>query len=83
MIRDKRLPIKKQYLLYLEEVPKHKFACKAVKISEDSGKRWRDEDKDFADLCETRIVVFLNMFFIFLYELIVLKIYRQPRRFVN
>jgi len=25
MIRDQRLPIKKQYLLYLEEVPKHKF----------------------------------------------------------
>lgn len=55
MIKDDKLPIKEQYLLYLEEVPKHKFACKAVKISEDTGKRWRDEDKNFADLCEAKI----------------------------
>lgn len=55
MIRDQRLPIKKQYLLYLEEVPKHKFAFKAGKISKDSGKRWRNEDKDFADQCEAKI----------------------------
>jgi hypothetical protein len=55
MINDNRLPIKENYLLYLEEVPKHKFACKAVKISEDTGKRWRNEDQDFADLCEAKI----------------------------
>lgn len=60
MIKDKRLKLKKQYLLYLEEVPKHKFACKAVKISEDSGKRWRKEDKDFADQCEARIAVWVR-----------------------
>lgn len=55
MIQDKRLPIKENYLLYLEEVPKHKFACKSVKISKDTGKRWRNEDQDFADLCEAKI----------------------------
>lgn len=55
MKRDRRLVTKKYYLLYLSEVPKHKFACKAVKISEDTGKRWRDEDKDFADQCEAAI----------------------------
>lgn len=55
MIQDKRLSIKEGYLLYLEEVPKHKFACKSVKISEDTGKRWRNEDQDFADLCEAKI----------------------------
>ncbi len=55
MIKDKRLSIKEEYLLYLSEVPKHKFACMAVKISEDTSKRWRDEDRDFADLCEQNI----------------------------
>lgn len=55
MINDKKLSKKKQYLLYLSEVPKHKFACKAVKISEDTSKRWRDEDTDFADRCEASI----------------------------
>lgn len=60
MINDQRLPIKEKYLLYLEEVPKHKFACKAVKISEDTGKRWRDEDKDFADRCEEKISVWVR-----------------------
>ena len=60
MIKDDRLSIKENYLLYLEEVPKHKFACKAVKISEDTGKRWRDEDRDFADLCEAKIAVWVK-----------------------
>lgn len=55
MIQDERLKIKEMYLLYLEDVPKHKWACKACKISEDTGKRWRDEDKDFADECEERL----------------------------
>lgn len=55
MLKDKRFLIKEKYLLYLSEVPKHKFACKAVKISEDTGKRWRDEDQDFADECEAKI----------------------------
>lgn len=55
MINDERLEIKEKYLLYLEDVPKHKWACKAVKISEDTSKRWRDEDEDFADQCESRI----------------------------
>lgn len=60
MIKDKRLPIKKQYLLYLEEVPKHRFACMAVKISTDTGKRWRSEDKNFAELCEAKIAVWVR-----------------------
>lgn len=59
MIQDKRLSINEGYLLYLEEVPKHKFACKAVKISEDKGKRWRNEDQDFADLCEAKVAVWV------------------------
>ena len=52
MIEDERLKVKEDYLLYLEDVPKHKWASKAVRISEDTSKRWRDEDKDFADRCE-------------------------------
>jgi len=60
MLKDKRLQIKESYLLYLEEVPKHKFACKAAKISEDTGKRWRDEDSDFADLCEAKIAIWVR-----------------------
>jgi len=31
MINDDRLPIKEAYLSYLEEVPIHKWASKAVK----------------------------------------------------
>ncbi len=60
MIKDDKLIIKNNYLLYLEEVPKHKFACKAVKISEDTGKRWRDEDGNFADQCEARIALWVK-----------------------
>ena len=52
MIQDDRLPKKELYILYLEDVPKHKWACKAVGISDDTSKRWRDEDSDFADACE-------------------------------
>jgi len=52
MIEDDRLPKKQLYILYLEDVPKHKWACKAVGISDDTSKRWRDEDSDFADACE-------------------------------
>lgn len=59
MINDKRLSIKENYLLYLGDVPKHKFACKAVKISEDTGKRWRDDDTDFADMCEAKIAAWV------------------------
>lgn len=58
--KTKQKLIKRQYLQYLEEVPKHRFACMAVKISEDTGKRWRDEDKDFADLCEQKISVWIR-----------------------
>lgn len=60
MLQDTRLKTKKEYLFYLAEVPKHKFACKAVKISEDTGKRWRDEDTDFADLCEAKIAAWVK-----------------------
>lgn len=60
MLKGKRLKTKKEYLLYLSEVPRHKFACKAVKISEDTGKRWRDEDKDFADRCEASVAVWVR-----------------------
>lgn len=52
MIDDKNLPVKREYLLYLADVPKHKWASKAVRIDEDTSKRWRDADPDFADQCE-------------------------------
>jgi hypothetical protein len=52
MIQDKNLPIKEKYLLYLEDVPKHKWASKACRINENTSKRWRDDDPDFADRCE-------------------------------
>src|SRR3990167_9325638 len=60
MIDDKRLPQKQAYLDYLEEVPVHKWASKAIKIDENTSKRWRDEDQDFADQCESRISSFVK-----------------------
>ena len=60
MIQDDRLLKKEDYLIYLEDVPKHKFASKHTKISEDTSKRWRDEDSDFADQCEQRISVWVR-----------------------
>jgi len=55
MIKDDRLPKKEAYLSYLENVPIHKWACKAVMISQSTSERWREEDKDFADMCEAKI----------------------------
>lgn len=55
MIDDDRLPKKEAYLSYLENVPIHKWACKAVMISQSTSERWREEDKDFADMCEAKI----------------------------
>lgn len=55
MIEDDRLEKKRLYILFLEDVPKHKWASKAIGISEDTSKRWRDEDPDFAESCEVAL----------------------------
>src|ERR1044072_3181204 len=60
MIEDDRLHIKEMYLEYLEDIPVHKWASKYCRISEDTSKRWRDEDKEFADECEVRIYAFVR-----------------------
>lgn len=60
MINDARLQKKELYLEYLEDVPVHKWASKYCMISEDTSKRWRDEDKDFADQCDLRISAFVK-----------------------
>lgn len=60
MIDDNRLHRKQMYLEYLEDVPMHKWASKWVMIDEKTSKRWRDEDKDFADQCELRISTFVK-----------------------
>lgn len=41
--------------MYLEDVPSYRFASKHIKKSEDTTKRWRDEDPDFAEQCEQRV----------------------------
>lgn len=67
MIKDDRLPLKERQeqkkqgvLAYLEFAPIYKFAAKAVGISEDTLKKWRDEDQEFADLCEAKIAEFVK-----------------------
>lgn len=55
MIQDNRLQRKEAYLAYLTNVPIHKWACKAIGVSENTGKNWRDEDVDFCDRCEIAI----------------------------
>lgn len=60
MKKDKNLIIKEAYLVYLENCPVHKWASKAVMIHENTSKKWRDEDKDFDDLCEAKISLWVG-----------------------
>ena len=60
MNKDKNLMIKEAYLVYLENCPVHKWASKAVMISESTSKKWRDEDKEFNDLCEAKISLWVG-----------------------
>jgi hypothetical protein len=49
MIKDDRLALKKQFLEYYAEMPIKKYAGFSIGKSEDTIKRWEDEDADFAD----------------------------------
>ena len=49
MIQDDRLPLKEKFLEYYEKMPIQKYAGYAIGKSEDTIKRWIDEDEDFAD----------------------------------
>lgn len=60
MIKDDRLPLKEQFINYLSEVPSYRFASKSIKKSEDTTKRWRDEDVEFAEACEEAISAFVK-----------------------
>lgn len=60
MIQDDRLPLKEEFLSYLEDVPTYKFASKHIKKSEDTTKRWRVEDPDFDEQCNERISRFVR-----------------------
>jgi hypothetical protein len=49
MIDDDRLPLKEQFLEYYSQMPIKKYAGFSIGRSEDTIKRWEDEDADFAD----------------------------------
>lgn len=57
---DKVAHIKEMYLEYLEQIPVHKWASKYVQKSEDTMKKWRDDDPAFADACEAKISEFVR-----------------------
>ena len=50
---DKKKELKENIILILERFPFYKYAAKINRISEDTLKRMRDEDQDFADRCES------------------------------
>lgn len=60
MKKDKNFATKEAYLAYIESVPIHKWACKAVKISQKTSERWRKDDQDFDDQCEARIATWVG-----------------------
>lgn len=49
MIDDDRLSLKEQFLVYYRDMPIKKYAGFSIGKSEDTIKRWEDEDADFAD----------------------------------
>lgn len=49
MIQDDRLPLKEKFLEYYKDIPIQKYAGYSIGKSEDTVKRWIDEDADFAD----------------------------------
>ena len=52
MIKDVE-EVKKNVLIILERFPFYKYAASINRISEDTLKRMRDEDTDFAEACES------------------------------
>ena len=52
MIKDNRLPLKQKFLDYFADAPIQKYAGAFIGVSEDTVKRWKDEDRDFADQIE-------------------------------
>lgn len=52
MIDDNRLVLKEKFLEYFREVPIQKYAGAWIGRSEDTIKRWKEEDSDFADQIE-------------------------------
>lgn len=57
---DKNKEKKAQYVLYLESVPKHKFACMAIGITDQTSINWRKEDPEFLRQCEAAISKFVD-----------------------
>mgnify|MGYP007100166624 CR=1 FL=1 len=49
---EKQIKLKEDVLIILERFPFYKYAAKINRISEDTLKNMRDEDKDFSDRCE-------------------------------
>jgi hypothetical protein len=60
MTEARKKEIKEMYLEYLEDIPVHKWASYYCRISEDTSKRLRDEDSEFADACKARISAFVR-----------------------
>jgi hypothetical protein len=50
---EKIKKLKENVILILERFPFYKYAAQINKISEDTLKRMRDDDKEFADGCES------------------------------
>jgi len=51
---------KKAILAYLEFAPIYKYASKAVGITDETLKAWRDEDEEFSQQCEAKIAEFVT-----------------------
>lgn len=49
---EKEIKLKEDVLMILERFPFYKYAAKINRISEDTLKRMRNEDLEFADRCE-------------------------------
>lgn len=60
MIQDDRLPLKEKFLEYFSSVPIQKYAGAYIGRGEDTIKRWKDEDQDFADQIERAKAEFLK-----------------------
>lgn len=62
MIDDKRLPLKKLVIAFLEKNPFYKHAAWSIGISKDALEDWRSKDEVFASRCEAARAVALNKF---------------------
>lgn len=52
---------KKDLVEYFRSFPVYKYAAASVRISEDTLKRWRDDDQDFADSLEEARSAYFNI----------------------